>query len=757
MRSAIGLLFQIGLVAVGSEWYSLAQDFDAVLSSQNRKPVDIVDQIEDPQERKAFLSLCKKIPPNRKALQAEAFLNTFPQSWFLAQAYEIASKSYIDLEDYDRALRYGEASLQLLPENPLLLVPIANVQAQKSLTTKAKQSATDALELLERFGRSSSVPEGEWPSVEQQLRGSCFFVLGRVALLEASAETAGQRRRELLYESERYLSQARSFNPADSEIDYARGLTHLSLGNTELATVSFAVAYELGGPMQSKALEQLRLIYERSHDKDKVSFEGFLRKAQSCIAKLAASDSFPSKKQTVPPLTNATGLAANEGSLSFAGSKACQSCHVEQYEAWEKSGMSRMLRPYRMENVIGRFGENVEFYASDEVSLLGSELEIVEGQKRVPFARMVLEQGRHYFQIRHRDGKWVRYSVDYTIGSKWQQAYATRLLDGEIHVFPIQYNAIHQRWINFWKLIDPAGSERADVTTFEKLDRSTSYQANCAVCHTSQLRNTTGSRFDAAHLEFREPGINCEMCHGPSGQHVTAMMGGQPIAKQPLDPPIDFTRISYRDYLAICAQCHMQSALRDPGPNGELNYSGRAGVFFKLYKSRPLAEFSRKAFYKDGRFRETTFIVEALQRSACFKRGQASCGHCHDPHRTDIAVNENSLKFVDRPDQLCLQCHVQFASEIESHSGHRLQSEGSRCVSCHMPKVMNSLMFKSRTHQIDDIPNLESTLRFGPEESPNACLLCHKERGTDWLKIQLEARHKKLLAQGTRDSKPNDN
>jgi predicted CXXCH cytochrome family protein len=740
----LSLFLQLGLVVVCTEEYSLAQDFDAVLSSHNRRPVDIADQIEDSQERKAFVLLYNKMPPRKKALQAEAFLTAYPQSSFLAQVYEIAAKSYIDLEDYDRALQYGEASLELLPENPLLLVPIANVQAQLSLTTKAKQSAADALELLDRFAPPSSVAEAEWPRVENQLRGSSLFVLGRTALLEASTERSPQRREQLLHASERYLSQATSFNPVDPEIHYVKGLTHLSLGNQQAAIRSFSIAYDLKGPMQSKALGQLRLVYEKSHDNEEVSFETFLKRAQ---AEAGSGGFYPQQKQAVPPFTSRTP-AANEMALSFAGSDACQRCHVEQYQAWQKSGMSRMLRPYRTENVMGRFGENTEFYAGDDVTLHGSDLDIVEGKKRVLFARMILEEGRHYFQIRHSDGTWVRYPVDYTIGSKWQQGYATRLPDGQIHVFPIQYSLIHQRWINFWKLIDPVGSERAEVSAFEKFDASTSYEVNCAVCHTSQLHNTKGGGFDAAHLEFREPGINCEMCHGPSGQHVAAMMTGQRVEKQPLDPPIDFARISYRDHVAICAQCHMQSALRDPGPNGELNYSGRAGVFFQRCKSRPLAEFSRKAFYKDGRFRETTFIVEALQRSACFKRGQVSCGHCHDPHTTDGAVNEKSLKFVERSDQMCLQCHVQYADKIESHSLHLLQSEGSRCISCHMPKIMNGLMFKSRTHQIDDIPNLERTERFGPQESPNACLLCHPGQGTEWLTVHLQPRHKRFPGQG---------
>ena len=58
---------------------------------------------------------------------------------------------------------------------------------------------------------------------------------------------------------------------------------------------------------------------------------------------------------------------------------------------------------------------------------------------------------------------------------------------------------------------------------------------------------------------------------------------------------------------------------------------------------------------------------------------------------------------------------------------------------CHMACIMNSVMFKARTHQIDDIPNAEMTERFGPDESPNACRLCHAEKDTQWVKLRLQA------------------
>src|SRR5256884_4121015 len=192
--------------------------------------------------------------------------------------------------------------------------------------------------------------------------------------------------------------------------------------------------------------------------------------------------------------------------------------------------------------------------------------------------------------------------------------------------------------------------------------------------------------------------------------------------------------------IAVCAQCHMQSAIRNPGPDGELNYVS-SGEFFGNRLRQPFGEFSRKGFYKDGRLRQTTFIVEALERSQCFKKAELSCGTCHDPHSRDSASNPTSLKFRDEPDLMCTGCHRQFrdAAAISQHSHHAAESEGSRCVSCHMPRIMDALLFRARYHQIDDIPNAEMTKRFGPEESPNACLLCHTEKNAGWAGQQLSA------------------
>ena len=703
-----------------------AQDIDTLVTTTNRSPSSVADQISDPAERNAFLDLYKPQDAGAMLQAAKSFLQKFSQSAFLAQAYEVAADSSFDQGDYAGGLAFARQSLTYLPENPQLLVAVADVQARQHENDEAITNARAALYFFDRFGRPGAISESQWPDVKRRMRATANFALGRALLQEAVAGPAGQKRSGLLKEAETALEQARALNGADSQIIYVLGLVRLSSGDFQLAAENFGTVYLRKNDLAPKALEHLRTIYGTLDPKTRGDFDSYVAGAAESEPK------HPDQPVKQEPVVGAKKLPA------YAGSDSCRGCHGGIYRNWSQSGMSKMFRVYAPQNVIGDFTDNNQFFDGDEPRYEDGNLKIARGEKRSPFARMELRDGKHYFNIFESDGQWHTYPVDYTIGSKWQQAYATRLANGQIHVFPIQYSALEKQWLNYWKVIDSPGSPRADLHLWEKRQAMTSYQAVCAVCHTSQLRNTEGGGFEPDNLEFRETGINCEMCHGPSAQHVAAMNTGEEYKKGPLDPPIEFKKIDNRDFVAVCAQCHMQSAIRTPGPHGELNYS-TSGTFFLRDPRVPFGEFSRKGFYKDGRFRQTTFIVEALERSKCFQKAAVSCGTCHNPHTHDEASNRTALKFRDDPDQMCTGCHTQFQekSKAAAHSHHVTGSEASQCVSCHMPRIMNALLFRARTHQIDDIPNPEMTQRFGQSESPNACLQCHTEKSATWVKQQI--------------------
>jgi predicted CXXCH cytochrome family protein len=703
-----------------------AQDIDTLVTTTNRNPSTVADQISDPAERVAFLNLYKPQGAAVMLQAARAFLQHFPQSAFLAQAYEVAADSSFDEGDYPGGLAFARQSLTYLPENPQLLMAMADVQARQHMNDDAIANARAALYYFDRFGRPGAIPEDQWPDLKRRMRATANFALGRALLQEALAGPAGEKRSGLLKEAETALERARTLNGADSQIIYVLGLVCLSSGDFQLAAENFGAVYLRKGELAPKALEHLQTIYKTLDPKTRGDFDSYVAGAADSESK--HSDR-PVKQE---PVGEPKELPA------YAGSDSCRGCHGGVFRNWSQSGMSKMFRAYAPQNVIGDFTDNNQFFAGDEPKYEDGKLQIAPGDKRSLFARMELRDGKHYFDIFESDGQWHTYPVDYTIGSKWQQAYATKLANGQVHVFPIQYSALEKQWLNYWKVIDSPGSQRADLHLWEKLDAATSYQAVCAVCHTSQLRNAKGGGFEPDNLEFREAGINCEMCHGPSAQHVASMNTGEEYKKGPLDPPIDFKKIDNRDFVTVCAQCHMQSAIRTPGPHGELNYS-ITGTFFVRNPMIPFGEFSRKGFYKDGRFRQTTFIVEALERSKCFQKAAVSCGTCHNPHTHDEASNRTALKFRDEPDQMCTGCHTQFQerSKAAAHSHHVSGSEASQCVSCHMPRITDALLFRARTHQIDDIPNPEMTQRFGQSESPNACLQCHTEKSATWVKQQI--------------------
>jgi len=734
-RTLLSFGIFMGLVLCAGMARCVGQDIDTLITSQSPPKTTVFDEVEDPGERRALLAIFKEKSSELRIKQAEIFLRCYPRSSFIAEVYQIIAKAQIQTGDYTGSLENAAKSLRLYPENTLLTVSVADVQAQQGLYREAESSAEQALYLLSHFANPVSVSSRDWVKLKPELQASCYFSLGRARMMEALRAGTASGQAPGLKQALSDLDQAARLNPGDDEVVLLQGLTELALGNLQSAEMYLARASRLGGPLKAKALAELRKLYADSPQFNREPFEVYLKSIPD-----------PTPPAEYRGQADATSRLAELP--QYAGSRACQQCHPEVYENWSRTGMSRMFRPFAPGDVFGDFSHNATFNAGELDTWKDGQLLVAPAPAKNVTIRVTSAQGRDYFEIKDFAGHWRRYRVDYTIGSKWEQAYATKLSNGEIHVFPIQYNQIQKRWVNFWQVIDPPGSPRADISQWPRLDSTTSYQANCAVCHTSQLRNIKSGGFEAQGPEFREPGINCEMCHGPSLKHVGAMQRAQPYEKRPIDPPVDFAHIEARQFVAICSQCHMQSAVRDPGPQGELNYS-RVGEFFMHHESRPYNAFSRKGFYKDGRFRETTFFVESVLRTRCFRNGNATCGSCHDPHPANARSNPNSLKFSDHPDQICLQCHAEYRQEaaLVQHTHHPYQSEGSRCVSCHMPRIVDALLFEARSHEFDQIPDARMTEIFGEAESPNACQLCHRQKPTDWVQQALAAWKKPIKPQ----------
>ncbi len=640
-------------------------------------------------ERTRFLRVWNTTDPTAQRDLAASFVAEYPRSILLREAYEIAARASLKAGDAAGALDWGRRALRLLPENVSLLAMVADLAAKQRQPALAERSARAAIRLLETAVAPPPLTPDQWTPIRREVLATAHAVLGRTAI--ERGDHAG---------AERSLLTALGLTPANDEAAYLLGVARLAARDDEAAGPPLAQVARSGGALADAARKLLRAIHARKTSPPALPF-----------------DTYVASLHFVPPEPPPTAPEAST-SNSYAGSSACRACHAREYERWQATGMAKMLRSYQPENVIGDFSS---------------------GQTVNGSARAVLDGGRHFIEIRRgKSEDWTRYPVDYTIGSKWQQAYATRLADQRLLVFPIQYSRRDTTWLNYWKLVDAPDSARADIARFHEVPPEAIYQTTCAPCHTSQLAFAKGALQPSA-ATFHEGGINCEMCHGPSGAHAEGMKNGRPTLKSAIDPPVRFAGITADQSVAICGQCHAQSAVHDAAASGEVNFAVR-GRWYRTYSTHQLSSFPRHALYRDGRFRATTFISEAFARSQCFQVGGATCASCHNPHPPDAATNPTSLKFGEDDDRMCLQCHTRFTDAPEQHTRHAAGTEASRCVSCHMPRIAEALIFKARSHQIDEIPDAAMTARFGAEDSPNACLSCHGDRGLEWLTAAMAAR-----------------
>ncbi|MCK7481430.1 MAG: hypothetical protein M0C28_32810 [Candidatus Moduliflexus flocculans] len=91
--------------------------------------------------------------------------------------------------------------------------------------------------------------------------------------------------------------------------------------------------------------------------------------------------------------------------------------------------------------------------------------------------------------------------------------------------------------------------------------------------------------------------------------------------------------------------------------------------------------------------------------------------HCHTSSGRYRFKKE---KFNDA----CMPCHEDKVKNPTAHTHHPAASEGSKCISCHMPMTAFARMNRSDHSMLPPTP--AATMAY---KSPNACNLCHTGQG----------------------------
>ena len=135
---AAALLWTVSLAA--------AQEINMAIGLGGRPPrVTIFDEIEDPRERLAFRQVWDAAEPRTQLDLATRFVERYPRSILLREAYELAARACVATGDLASGLQWARRALRLMPENPFLLVMIADIAAKQGDLDLAVTSARDAM------------------------------------------------------------------------------------------------------------------------------------------------------------------------------------------------------------------------------------------------------------------------------------------------------------------------------------------------------------------------------------------------------------------------------------------------------------------------------------------------------------------------------------------------------------------------------------------------------------------------------------
>ncbi|TKG94381.1 ammonia-forming cytochrome c nitrite reductase subunit c552 [Puteibacter caeruleilacunae] len=396
----------------------------------------------------------------------------------------------------------------------------------------------------------------------------------------------------------------------------------------------------------------------------------------------------------------------------YAGSESCIECHQRFYELWAPSHHGLAMQPISaklLENGMGTL----------ETPLT------VEGKSYTPH----LEDTTMYI-VESDDTTKNKLKVEWALGGKNVIYFLTAIDGGRLQVLPIAYDVNRREWYNNPQSGVRHFPEGGPDEALSWKDRMFTFNTSCYSCHVSQLSNNYDIEKDTYQTSWKESGINCETCHGPSGEHVRVCReAGKDSVPSDLKIIVTST-FTPEQHNNSCAPCH--------GKVQPLTASYMPGdPFFDNYNLTTLED---RDFYPDGRDLGENYTMTTWYQSPCLTDGKMHCVMCH--------TSSGRYRFKDDTNKACASCHKDNVENVAEHSHHPVGSEGAKCVSCHMPMTEFARMKRS-DHSMKP-PAPAATIEF---KSPNACNICHEDKTPQWANSKLKEwkkdhHQKKVLEDG---------
>jgi Tfp pilus assembly protein PilF len=142
-------------------------------------------------EGQAINAMLTAPDPDARIKAADDLIKNFADTDFKAYALYLEADAYMQKNDVDKAIVYGEQTMEADPKNYQAAVLLAKVYAQttkpndldkEEKLTKSSKYANTALELLKTAEKpNAQLPDAQWTEVKNDMVGQCNLALGIAA------------------------------------------------------------------------------------------------------------------------------------------------------------------------------------------------------------------------------------------------------------------------------------------------------------------------------------------------------------------------------------------------------------------------------------------------------------------------------------------------------------------------------------------------------------------------------------------------
>ena len=364
----------------------------------------------------------------------------------------------------------------------------------------------------------------------------------------------------------------------------------------------------------------------------------------------------------------------------FAGTQTCVSCHTKEYQDWQGSHHDKAMQVADSSTILADF-DSTKFLSNGVLSIFYQK------------------DNKYFVQTTGRDGQPHEYQIVYTFGIHPLQQYIVAFPKGAYQCLQTAWDTEKKKWFDLQPDLDIKPDEWIHWT-----GNAMKWNTACADCHSTDLRKNFDVATETYHTTFEEINVGCESCHGPADKHVEFY---ETNAKGTPPPLYMHNNLRPKELVQKCARCHSRRAQT----TAFFDYEGH---FLDHYDPSLIIT---PTYELDGQILDEDYVYGSFVQSKMYQNG-VTCRDCHNVH---------SLKLKKTGNALCMNCHEP-AYNTPSHHFHKVNTEASQCINCHMTgKVYMGNDFR-RDHSFR-VPRPDQSVEYG---TPNACNGCHKDKTPNW-------------------------